>query len=101
MAEAAVAAGRALPQTAAITEALAPVPAARRTSGGAACEGLSRRELEVARLIGRGYTNRAIAAELVIGEGTVATHVVHILAKLGLASRAQVAVWAATRGWME
>ena len=55
---------------------------------------LSQREAEVATHIARGLTNRQIAAELVIGEATVATHVVHILAKLGLASRAQIAVWA-------
>ena len=55
---------------------------------------LSQREIEVATLIARGYSNRQIGGELVIAEGTVASHVVHILAKLGLGSRAQVAVWA-------
>ena len=45
-------------------------------------------------LIGRGYTNRRIAEELVVGEATVATHVQHILSKLELASRTQIAVWA-------
>jgi non-specific serine/threonine protein kinase len=55
---------------------------------------LAPREREVALLIARGCTNRQIAEALVIAEGTVASHVVHILNKLGLSSRAQVAVWA-------
>jgi len=55
---------------------------------------LTPRERDVAALIAGGATNGQIAAELVIGPGTVATHVSHILAKLGLVSRAQVAVWA-------
>jgi DNA-binding NarL/FixJ family response regulator len=58
---------------------------------------LSQREFEVAACVARGLTNREIAAELVIADGTVASHIVHILAKLGLASRTQVAVWAAER----
>ena len=45
-------------------------------------------------LIARGLTNRQIAEVLVIGERTVEMHVSNVLGKLGLASRAQVAVWA-------
>jgi ATP/maltotriose-dependent transcriptional regulator MalT len=37
----------------------------------------------------------------VVGEATVATHVQHILAKLGLRSRAQIAVWSAQHGLLE
>ena len=59
---------------------------------------LSRREIEVATLIGRGMTNREIADALVIGEGTVANHVHHILSKLVLHNRAQVATWATEHG---
>jgi non-specific serine/threonine protein kinase len=59
---------------------------------------LTPREREVAALIARGYTNRQIAQELIITEGTVASHVVHILNKLGVGSRAQVAVWATEQG---
>jgi DNA-binding NarL/FixJ family response regulator len=51
----------------------------------------------VAALIARGLTNRQIGEALVITEGTVATHVVHIFDKLNFNSRAQVAVWAAER----
>ena len=45
-------------------------------------------------LLARGASNREIAAALVIGERTVEMHVGHMLAKLGLSSRTQVAVWA-------
>jgi non-specific serine/threonine protein kinase len=59
---------------------------------------LTRREREVAALIARGRTNRQIAAELFITEGTAANHVVHILNKLGYNTRAQIAVWAVEQG---
>jgi predicted ATPase/DNA-binding CsgD family transcriptional regulator len=62
---------------------------------------LSPRQLEVAALIARGLTNRQIADELVITEGTAANHVKAILAGLGLESRVQVAVWAIERGLRE
>ena len=45
-------------------------------------------------LVARGYTNRQIAEVLVISGRTADGHVAHILAKLGLATRAQAAVWA-------
>jgi DNA-binding NarL/FixJ family response regulator len=62
---------------------------------------LSPRQLEVAALIARGFTNRQIADELVITEGTAANHVKAILASLGLQSRVQVAVWAIESGLTE
>ena len=52
---------------------------------------LTRREREVADLIADGLTNRQIADRLVIAERTADTHVQNILAKLGCASRAQIA----------
>ena len=55
---------------------------------------LSEREWEVANLVARGQSNRQIAAELVVSERTVDTHVSHILRKLSLVSRAQIAAWA-------
>jgi DNA-binding NarL/FixJ family response regulator len=58
---------------------------------------LTDREREVVALIVRGCTNREIANELVIAEGTAVRHVANILSKLGLKSRAQVAVWAVER----
>jgi DNA-binding NarL/FixJ family response regulator len=59
---------------------------------------LTARELEVVRLIGAGEPNKRIATALGIGERTVRSHVSSILAKLGLTSRTQVALWAAREG---
>jgi DNA-binding NarL/FixJ family response regulator len=59
---------------------------------------LSPRELEVVALIARGLSNREIAAALTISEKTAANHVEHIMTKLDLRSRAQVAVWAVRHG---
>jgi predicted ATPase/DNA-binding CsgD family transcriptional regulator len=55
---------------------------------------LSRRECEVAALIAQGLTNAEIAQRLIITGGTAGSHVAHILGKLGLRSRAQIAAWA-------
>ncbi len=57
---------------------------------------LSARELEVARLVASGATNREIAERLVIAPKTASAHVEHILAKLGVARRAEIAAWVAT-----
>ena len=57
--------------------------------------------MEVARLLARGFTNRQIGEELTVAEGTAGVHVVHILNKLGLHSRWQVADWAAEHGLLE
>jgi DNA-binding NarL/FixJ family response regulator len=58
---------------------------------------LTPREREVASLVAQGLPNREIAAALTISERTAENHVEHILTKLGFRSRAQVAVWAASR----
>ena len=52
---------------------------------------LTRREREVASLVGQGLTNRQIASEFMVSERTVDNHVANILKKLGLRSRAEVA----------
>jgi len=54
---------------------------------------LAKRELEVARLVAEGLSNKQIGARLFISDRTVAAHVSNIMNKLGLNSRAQIAVW--------
>ncbi|MFG3441358.1 LuxR C-terminal-related transcriptional regulator [Nonomuraea sp. NPDC047897] len=54
---------------------------------------LTRREMEVARLVAQGMTSKEIAAGLVISQRTVESHIEHILGKLGFHSRSQIAVW--------
>jgi DNA-binding NarL/FixJ family response regulator len=55
---------------------------------------LTPREREVLHLIGAGSTNRDIAQQLFISEGTVKTHVTHLLNRLSLRNRAQLAIYA-------
>ena len=100
-------AGSQLTSAAAVALALAEPPppagvqAAREAGGRAAAEaagappaGLTPREREIVALIARGYSNKAIAAELYISPATAARHVANILAKLGFSSRSQIAAWA-------
>ncbi|MDQ0598006.1 DNA-binding NarL/FixJ family response regulator [Streptomyces canus] len=58
---------------------------------------LTRREAEVAELLGQGLTNQQIADRLVVAVRTAEGHVERILSKLGFTSRSQVAVWTASR----
>jgi len=55
--------------------------------------GLTRRELEIARLAADGLTNKQIAARLYLSQRTVETHITNILNKLGLDSRIQLSRW--------
>jgi DNA-binding CsgD family transcriptional regulator len=59
---------------------------------------LSAREREVAELVSLGHTNRQIAERLVITRRTTENHMQHIFEKLGLSSRAQLAVWVVLGG---
>lgn len=54
---------------------------------------INERELEIIRLIARGYSNKEIAAELYLGEGTVRNYLSSILNKLQLRDRTQVAIF--------
>lgn len=56
--------------------------------------GLTAREIEVLRLVSAGKTNRAVAAELVISDKTVARHLSNIFDKLGVSSRAAATAYA-------
>jgi non-specific serine/threonine protein kinase len=62
-----------------------------------AAAGLSEREAEVAGLVARGLSNKAIAASLHLSVRTVESHVRHALAKAGLQNRTQLATWARER----
>jgi DNA-binding CsgD family transcriptional regulator len=85
-----------------LSNALAALPRPRpltpRRATRKAFGGLTEREREVAALITEGRSNREIATHLVVGLRTVETHVSSILSKLGLSSRAQIAVWASEKG---
>lgn len=70
-----------------------------RSGGDAApAPALSPREREIVACLTRGASNKEIARELSIAESTVKIHVQHILRKLELGSRVQVAVWAIEQG---
>ena len=95
---AATARGAAMTQASAIAYALGESTPRSRPDAGHAAAGagpLTRREQEVARLVARGQSNSQIASELVISVRTAETHVQHIMDKLGVGSRAQIAAWSA------
>jgi DNA-binding CsgD family transcriptional regulator/tetratricopeptide (TPR) repeat protein len=69
-----------------------------RVTDGTSPGGLTAREVEVLALVATGKTNREIAAQLVISEKTVASHVSHIFTKLGLSSRAAATAYAYEHG---
>jgi DNA-binding NarL/FixJ family response regulator len=73
--------------------AVDPAATARRPS-----EELTSRELDVLRMVGTGLSNTEIAAQLMLAEATVKTHIYRVMTKLNLASRAQVVVYAYETG---
>ncbi|MBJ7594166.1 MAG: AAA family ATPase [Candidatus Dormibacteraeota bacterium] len=64
---------------------------------GSAHGALSRREWEVAQLVAAGHSNRGIAEQLFLSERTVQNHVQHVLNKLDVSNRAQIATWVVRR----
>jgi DNA-binding NarL/FixJ family response regulator len=80
------------------------VPRANANGNGHSREddaGLSPREREILGLLAEGRTQGQIATELVISSKTVATHIQHILSKLGVHTRAQAVAIAFRRGLVE
>ncbi len=67
-------------------------------AGGMGPDTLTEREMGVLKLLAHGRTNKEIAAELVVGEETIKTHVGNILAKLHMAQRTQAVVAALKKG---
>ncbi|MGH2600186.1 MAG: response regulator transcription factor, partial [Dehalococcoidia bacterium] len=99
---AALAAGRLLTVEQAIAETLSDDvsgrPSRRVPPPPGSVEALTPREREVARLLAQGQSDRQIAEALTIALSTVGSHVHHLIAKLGVHSRWQVAEWATTHG---
>jgi DNA-binding NarL/FixJ family response regulator len=82
----------------AATDALIAAPADPTGRLAPDAHGLSKRELEVLRLVASGKTNKAIARELFLSEKTVDRHISNIFAKIDVSSRAAATAWAFTHG---
>jgi len=74
-----------------------PQPQVQSPSAGAD-EALTARENAVLRLVATGRTNREIAAQMYLSEGTVKNHISRILSRLGLRDRTQAAIYARDHG---
>ena len=83
---------------AAVRRAPRGAPARGRGSARASLASLTGRERDVLAGVARGLSNKAIADELGMAERTARTHVSNILAKLGLTSRTQAALFAVQHG---
>jgi DNA-binding CsgD family transcriptional regulator len=79
-------------------ETAAPMAAAFQLENSPPPSALSGRELAVVKLVTSGRSNREIAEELVISKKTAEAHVSHILTKLGLWRRVQIATWSMQHG---
>jgi DNA-binding NarL/FixJ family response regulator len=82
-----------------VLDAFAGDPVEAPPSPDAAFDQLTPREVEVLRLIARGYTYRELAQRLGISVKTVESHVSAVLRKLQLSTRHQLARWATDRGF--
>jgi len=96
-----VAEGDALLDPAVTQRVLARVRQATRQEQAAAFKDLTEQELRVLGLVSQGYTNKEIAKELFLGEGTVRNYVSSILSKLELTNRAEAAAYAVRHNLQE
>jgi two-component system response regulator DevR len=96
-----VAEGDALLDPAITQRVLARVREATRQDKAAAFKDLTDQELRVLGLVSEGYTNKEIAKELFLGEGTVRNYVSSILSKLDLTNRAEAAAYAVRHNLQE
>jgi LuxR family transcriptional regulator, maltose regulon positive regulatory protein len=82
-----------------VVEALAESPAQAAAKDGAdTTAGLTRREMEVLRLVAEGLSNQSIGKRLFVSDHTVHRHLANILGKLGVSTRAAAVAQAARRG---
>nr|WP_203600681.1 response regulator transcription factor [Streptomyces sp. SID10853] len=99
-----IAPGSAAPGSAAVVTTSANASAnASPTASGTPPEagGLTRREVDVVRLVAQGLNNRQVAKEMVVSQATVKTHLNHVLAKLALEDRGSLIAWAWRYGLAE
>ncbi len=75
---------------------LAGVLLRERAKGDSAC--LSRREMDVAKLVAEGLSNKQIAARLLVSDKTVKNHIANIFSKLRVSARTQIAVYVVRNG---
>lgn len=103
----AVARGYALLSPEVTTRVIAQMSRAADPGAGPGCAslateaGLTERETDVLVQLARGLSNAEIAAELVVGEATVKTHISNVFAKLGLRDRVQAVAWAYRTGLVQ
>ena len=77
------------------------LPRSPKIESGIQIENLSRRELEILRMVSSGMSNKEIASILGISHQTVKNHITSILRKFSVEDRTQAVVYALKRGWVK
>jgi DNA-binding NarL/FixJ family response regulator len=93
-----LATGAGAPAAAAAPPATSAAPGGTSAARSAEVDGLTRREVDVVRLVAEGLSNRQIARRLVVSEATVKTHLNHVLSKLDVDGRPGLVAWAWRQG---